>query len=82
MVVAVIIERAITLRKAQGKQAIPKFFKTVIDQIRAGKIEDAVTSCDKQRGSVANVLKSALTRYQEVTSDKTTIDKEKTISRS
>ncbi|MDP2039518.1 MAG: MotA/TolQ/ExbB proton channel family protein [Ignavibacteria bacterium] len=77
MVVAVIIERAITLRKAQGKQAIPKFFKAVIDQIRSGQIDAAVASCDKQRGSVANVLKSALTRYQEVTADKSTIDKEK-----
>ncbi len=77
MVFAVVIERALSLKKAAGKQAIPKFFKGVIDQIRAGKIEDAIVACDKQRGSVANVLKSALERYLEVTSDKSTIDKEK-----
>ena len=65
MVIAVIIERTLSLRKAAGKQPIPKFFKAVIDQIRSGNINEAVTLCDKQRGSVANVLKSALTRYQE-----------------
>lgn len=66
MVVAIIIERTLTLKKAAGKQPIPKFFKKVIDEIRNGEIEAAIKSCDTQRGSVANVLKAALTRYQEV----------------
>lgn len=77
MVIAIAIERFLTLRKAAGKQAIPKFFKKVVDEIRAGQMNEAITSCDAQRGSVANVLKSALTRFQEVTADKSTIDKEK-----
>jgi biopolymer transport protein ExbB len=77
MVIAVIIERTLTLKKAAGKQAIPKFFKIVVDQIRSGKIDEAIDSCDKQRGSVANVLKAALTRYQEVTASKSTVDTEK-----
>lgn len=77
MVIAVIIERTLSLRKAAGKQPIPKFFKAVIDQIRSGNINEAVTLCDKQRGSVANVLKSALARYQEVTAAGSGIEKEK-----
>jgi biopolymer transport protein ExbB len=77
MVIAVIIERALTLRKAAGKQAIPKFFKKVVDEIKGGQIDDAIASCDTQRGSVANVLKAALTRYQEVDSDKSFVDPEK-----
>jgi biopolymer transport protein ExbB len=77
MVIAIAIERFLTLRKAAGKQAIPKFFKKVVDEIRAGQMNEAIASCDAQRGSVANVLRSALTRFQEVTSDKSTIDKEK-----
>ncbi len=77
MVIAIAIERFLTLRRAAGKQAIPKFFKKVVDEIRAGQMDEAITSCDAQRGSVANVLKSALTRFQEVTADKSTIDKEK-----
>lgn len=77
IIFAVTIERMLTLRKAAGKQAIPKFFKKTVDQIRAGQINEAIASCDAQRGSVANVLKAALTRYQEVTADKSTIDPEK-----
>ena len=77
MVIAIAIERFLTLRKAAGKQAIPKFFKKVVDEIRAGQMNEAIASCDAQRGSVAAVLRSALARFQEVTSDKSTIDKEK-----
>ncbi len=77
MVLAIIIERSLTLRKAAGKQAVPKFFKKVVDDIRAGQIDEAIAGCDKQRGSVANVLKAALTRYKEVTHAKTTVDPEK-----
>jgi biopolymer transport protein ExbB len=77
MDVAIIIERSLSLRKAAGKKAIPKFFKGVIDQIRGGQIDAAITSCDAQRGSVANVLRAALSRYKELTSGKSTIDAEK-----
>jgi biopolymer transport protein ExbB len=77
MDVAIIIERSLSLRKAQGKKAIPKFFKGVIDQIKSEKIDDAIKSCDAQRGTVANVLKAALSRYKELTSGKSSIDAEK-----
>jgi biopolymer transport protein ExbB len=77
MVFAIIIERALTLKKAAGKQAVPKFFKKVVDQIRSGQIDDAIVSCDSQRGSVANVLRAALSRYKEVTASKSTVDTEK-----
>jgi len=77
MDVAIIIERSLSLKKAAGKKAIPKFFKGVIDQIRGGQIDEAIASCDAQRGSVANVLKAALSRYKELTSGKSSIDAEK-----
>ena len=77
MDVAIIIERSLSLRRAAGKRAIPKFFKDMIDLIRGGKIDDALTSCDSQRGSVANILRAALTRYKEVTSGKTSVEQEK-----
>jgi biopolymer transport protein ExbB len=34
--------------------------------IKEGKIDDAINACDKQQGSVANAVKSALLKYQEV----------------
>lgn len=70
MVFAIIIERTITLKKAAGRQSIPQFFKKVIDEVRSGDIDTAIKSCDAQRGSVANVLKAALTRFQEVAGSK------------
>jgi biopolymer transport protein ExbB len=77
MDIAIIVERSLSLRKAQGKKAIPKFFKNVIDQIKSGHIDDAIASCDVQRGSVANVLRAALSRYKELTSGKSSVDAEK-----
>ncbi|MEW6702064.1 MAG: MotA/TolQ/ExbB proton channel family protein [Bacteroidota bacterium] len=77
MDVAIIIERSLSLRRAAGKKAIPKFFKDVINQIRSGQIDEAIASCDSQRGSVANVLKAALSRYKELTTGKSSVDAEK-----
>jgi biopolymer transport protein ExbB len=77
MDVAIIIERTLSLRKAQGKKAIPKFFKNVIDQVKSGHIDEAIALCDAQRGTVANVLRAALSRYKELTSGKSSIDAEK-----
>jgi biopolymer transport protein ExbB len=34
--------------------------------IKQGNIDDAISVCDKQQGSVANAIKSALVKYQEV----------------
>lgn len=70
MVVAIIIERTLTLKRAAGKQSVHKFFKKVIEEVRNGEIDAAIKSCDDQRGSVANVLKAALTRFQEVSGSK------------
>jgi len=77
MDVAIIIERTLSLRKAAGKQPVPKFFKRVVDEIKGGDIDNAISSCDTQRGSVANVLKAALGRYKELISGKSSTDTEK-----
>lgn len=77
MVFAIIIERTLTLKRAAGKQSVSKFFKKVIDEVRSGNINEAIKSCDSQRGSVANVLKAALTRYLEVAGEKSSADPEK-----
>lgn len=74
---AIIIERLLSLRKAAGKKSIPKFFKEVLEKVRAEELDEAIKLCDEQRGSVANVIKVALTRYIELTSDKSAKDQEK-----
>ncbi len=66
MVIVFSIERFMVISKASGKGNIDTFMKKVQANIAAGNIDSAVEDCDKQKGSVANAIKSALVKYQEV----------------
>ena len=66
MVVVFSIERFVVISKAAGKGNLDTFMKTITTDIKGGKIDDAINACDKQQGSVANAVKSALVKYQEV----------------
>ncbi len=68
MLVAVIAERYLSLRKAQGKGNIPLFLKNVQQSVTAGDIDGAIALCDKQRGSMANVIRSGLDGYKMLVS--------------
>jgi biopolymer transport protein ExbB len=63
------VERYITLARAKGKGRINVFVKSLQNFLDADKIEDAVASCDKQRGSLANVMKAGLLRYRTLQHD-------------
>jgi biopolymer transport protein ExbB len=60
------IERLWTLHKARGKQSPFKFIKTVKEQITSLNIDAAKKSCDLQQGSIANVIKAGLEKYEEM----------------
>jgi biopolymer transport protein ExbB len=66
MVIVFSFERYFVIAKAAGKANLDKFMKNVLGDIKEGKIEDAINACDKQQGSVANEIKSALVKYQDV----------------
>ncbi|WP_269223916.1 MULTISPECIES: MotA/TolQ/ExbB proton channel family protein [Flavobacterium] len=66
MVIVFSIERYFVIAKAAGKGNLDKFMKTVQASIKTGDIDGAIVTCDKQQGSVANAIKSALVKYQEV----------------
>jgi biopolymer transport protein ExbB len=66
MVVVFSIERFIVIGKAAGKGNLDTFMSKVQASIKQGNIEEAISSCDKQQGSVANAIKSALVKYQDV----------------
>ncbi len=66
MVVVFSIERFSVISKAAGKGNLDSFMKNVQASIKQGNIDDAIASCDKQQGSVANAVKAALVKYQEV----------------
>jgi biopolymer transport protein ExbB len=66
MVIVFSFERFAVISKAAGKGNLDEFMISVQRDIKAGNIEGAIASCDKQKGSVANPIKSALLKYQEV----------------
>jgi biopolymer transport protein ExbB len=66
MLVAFILERLFTLNKAKGKTSVQSFFKNVISMLQQNDLKGAVAACDKQRGTVANVLRSGIERYQQI----------------
>jgi biopolymer transport protein ExbB len=69
MTTSFVLERLITLRRARGKRSVQSFFKKVIDLMRSGDYDGAVAACDSQRGSLANILRAGIERYQQVAGD-------------
>lgn len=66
MVIVFSIERFITLTKASGKGSIDVFVKKIRMALHDGDTSGAIDLCDRQAGSVANVLKSGLEKYSSV----------------
>jgi len=65
-----IIERSITLARAKGKGRLNTFVHNLQRFLESDKIEEAMEACDKQRGSLANVMKAGLLRYRDLQKDK------------
>ena len=66
MVFVFSIERFIVIGKATGKGSLDGFVKRIQSLLGSGNIQAAVAECDKQEGSVANVIKSGLKKYSEM----------------
>jgi biopolymer transport protein ExbB len=66
MVVVFSIERLMTIRKALGNGSIADFIRRVQYHLANRNVDAALSECDKQRGSVANVMKAGLRRYKEM----------------
>ncbi len=70
MVFVFSIERLIVIGKATGKGSLDTFVKKIQSLLGSGNISAAVAECDKQEGSVANVIKSGLKKYGEMEDEK------------
>ncbi len=66
MVVTFIVERFLSLRKANGTGSITIFLKNMEKSLMDGKVDGAIDICNKQRGSCANVIRSGLERYKQI----------------
>lgn len=65
-VIALSIERFFALRTAFGKDSLGKFVISVKKAIVAGDMAKAQELCDKQQGSVANVVGASIAAYKEM----------------
>ena len=74
------IERFITLSRAKGKGRLSAFVRKLQQLLSEDKIEEALEACDKQKGSLANVMKAGLLRYRELQQDKSLGKDEKVLS--
>lgn len=67
MLIFFVIERYKSLYGvAKGTSSVQVFFKKLITQIQSDDLDGALASCDKQRGTTANVLRAGIERYREV----------------
>ena len=66
MVFVFSIERFIVIGKASGTGNVGNFVRKVQSLLKTGSLDAAVAECDKQKGSVANVIKAGLLKYKDV----------------
>jgi biopolymer transport protein ExbB len=60
------VERGITISRAGGSGNLDVFVKKVRNYLAKGQVDEAAAQCDKQKGSVGNVIKAGLRKYKEV----------------
>jgi biopolymer transport protein ExbB len=66
IVIVFVIERFLTISKALGKGNIADFVRKVQYHLANKNVDAALQECDKQQGSVANVMKAGLRKYKEM----------------
>jgi len=74
-----VIERALCIFKAKGKMAAGEFVRKVQYHLANKNMDAAIAECDKQSGSVGNVMRAGLLKYREMTSN-TELDKDQKIA--
>ena len=65
-VIAFSIERYFAIRNAYGRSSLTKFVADIKAALQANDLVKAQAICDKQRGSVANVVGATLKKYKEM----------------
>jgi biopolymer transport protein ExbB len=77
-VVVFCIERLLTILKASGNGNIAEFIRKVQYHLANKNVDAAISECDRQKGSVANVMKAGLRKYKEMISN-TELDSEQKV---
>jgi biopolymer transport protein ExbB len=69
VVLTFVIERLLTVAKAAGTGSNTAFIRQVQFHLANKDVDKAIAECDKQKGSVGNVMKSGLKKYKEMISN-------------
>ena len=69
VVVVFVFERFFTISKAKGKVKSTEFVRRVQYHLANKNIDAALAECDKQSGSVGNVMRAGLVKYKEMTTN-------------
>ncbi|MES2388774.1 MAG: MotA/TolQ/ExbB proton channel family protein [Bacteroidota bacterium] len=66
MVITFSIERFIMISAATGSGSVANFVRSIKQKLATGNVNAAIAECDRQKGSVGNVLKAVLNKYNDV----------------
>jgi biopolymer transport protein ExbB len=69
IVITFVVERFLTITKATGTGNIAEFIRRVQFHLANRDVDKAIAECDKQKGSVGNVMKAGLRKYKEMITD-------------
>ena len=64
-----VVERLITVFKARGNGNTGEFVRKVQYHLANKNVDAAIAECDKQSGSVGNVMRAGLLKYREMTNN-------------
>ncbi|MBZ5859459.1 MotA/TolQ/ExbB proton channel family protein [Flavihumibacter profundi] len=78
VVLVFVIERFLTISKASGTGNNDEFIRKVQYHLANKNVDAALSECDKQKGSVGNVMKAGLRKYKEMITD-TELDTEQKV---
>lgn len=78
MTITFAFERSFAISRAKGHGSIRKFVRKIKELIATHSMDQAEAECNRQKGSVANVVKAGLSKYKELSSN-STLEPEKKI---
>lgn len=79
-VVTFCIERFMTVSKAAGTGSIAEFVRSVQFHLANKDVDKALAACDKQKGSVGNVMKAGLKKYKEMITNTELVTEQKVLN--
>ena len=75
-----VVERFLTIAKANGTGSNADFIRKVQYNLANKNVDAALAECDKQKGSVGNVMRAGLHRYKEMISNNDLTIEQKVLS--